>query len=137
METTAKALNVELQPFETRGPSEFERAFAAMADQQIGAVVIHDDPILITNVKTIADLAAKQRLPSIGTAEFTSAGGLMAYGVDFVAMFRQAAVFVDKILKGAKPGNLPVERSTRFKFVINLPSGRAGGSIRARTCYPG
>jgi putative tryptophan/tyrosine transport system substrate-binding protein len=127
METTAKTLNVELQPIETRGPSEFERAFAAMADQQIGAVVIHDDPILLTGAKTIADLAAKQRLPSIGTTELTSAGGLMAYGVDFAAMFRQAAIFVDKILKGAMPGNLPVERSTRFKFVINLQTAKTLG----------
>jgi putative ABC transport system substrate-binding protein len=125
VETTARALQVELQPFEVSGPSDFERAFAAMANQQIAAAVIHEDPMLNANSKAIADLAARHRLPSCGFPEFVMAGGLMAYGINFVDMDRRAATFVDKILKGAKPGDLPAERATKFMTIVNLKTAKA------------
>ena len=127
MEMTAKALKVGLQPFEAHGPSEFESAFAAIADKKIGAVVTIDNPIFTGNAKMVAAIAAKQRLASIGSLELAAAGGLMAYGVSFHDLFRRAAYFVDKILKGAKPGDLPVEQATKFQLVINLKTAKALG----------
>jgi putative ABC transport system substrate-binding protein len=127
MEPTAKALKVELLPFEARGPGDFEGAFAAMVSQQVGAVVLHEDPMLNANSKAIADIAATHRLPTGGFPEFVTAGGLLAYGIHFPDMDRRAAAFVDKILKGAKPAYLPVERSTKFTTIVNLRTARAIG----------
>jgi putative ABC transport system substrate-binding protein len=127
LETTAKVLKVQLQRFEVKAPSELDRAFTAMAQQHIGAVMIHEDTMLIANAKAIADLAAKQRLPACGSPEFPAALGLMAYGVNFPDMDRRAATFVDKVLKGVKPSELPVERSTRFMLIINLKTAKALG----------
>ena len=127
MGITAKSLKVGLQQFDVRGPNEFERAFSAMAKGRVNAVWIHQDPMLYANIKVIANLAAKQRLPSIGFPEFAEAGGLIGYGVNFLELYRRAAVFVDKILKGAKPGDLPVERPTKFELVINLKTAKALG----------
>jgi ABC-type uncharacterized transport system substrate-binding protein len=125
MEMTAQVLNVGLQTFYARGPSGFERTFAAMADSQVGAVVIQDHPLFITNATAITSLAAKHRLPSSGFLDLPIGGGLAAYGVNFYYMFRRAAVFVDRIFKGSKPGDLPVERSTKFELVINLKTAKA------------
>jgi putative ABC transport system substrate-binding protein len=86
-----------------------------------------EDPMLVDNAKRIADLAAKHRFPATGFKEFAEAGGLMAYAVDFPEMYRRAAVFVDKLLKGAKPGDLPVERATKFELIINLKTAKALG----------
>jgi putative tryptophan/tyrosine transport system substrate-binding protein len=127
LEPTAKALKVELLPFEARGPGDFEGVFAAMVSQQIGAAVLHDDPVLNANSKAIVDIVARHRLPTCGFPEFVAAGGLMAYGISFPEMDRRAAVFVDKILKGAKPADLPVERSTKFTTIVNLRTARAMG----------
>ena len=127
METTAKALKVGLHPFEAGGPNEYERTFAAMADKQIGAVVISDHPIFVGNAKLLAAIAAQQGLASIGSLELAAAGGLMAYGVSFHDLWRRGAYFVDKILKGAKPGDLPVEQPTKFQSVINLKTANALG----------
>jgi putative tryptophan/tyrosine transport system substrate-binding protein len=127
METTAKALQVGLQPFELRGSSDLERVFAAMADSKIDALVVHDDQVLIGNAKAIATFAAQQKLPSCGFLEFAVAGGLAAYGVNFVELCRRAAYFVDKILKGTTPANLPVEQPTKFELSINLKTANALG----------
>jgi putative ABC transport system substrate-binding protein len=127
LEPTAKALKVELLPFETRGPGDFEGAFAAMVSQQVGAVVLHEDPMLNANSKAIVDIVARHRLPTCGFPEFVAAGGLLAYGIHFPDMDRRAAAFVDKILKGAKPADLPVERSTKFTTIVNLRTARAIG----------
>lgn len=127
MELAAKSLKLVLQRFEVRGPMEFESAFVAMAKQRFDAVVINDDTMLIANAVTAAGLAAKHRIPSIGFIEIGNAGGLMAYGVDLPAMSRRSAVFIDKILKGAKPGNLPIERATTFELVINAKAAKALG----------
>jgi len=112
---------------EARRPAEFEKAFEAMADKRVGAVVILEDGMLNANIQGLASLAAAQRLPSVGMAEFAEAGGLMAYGVNFSEMYRRAAIFVDKILKGAKPGDLPIERATKFETVLNQKAARAMG----------
>jgi len=127
LEPTAKALKVELLTFEARGPGDFEGVFAAMISQQIGAAVLHEDPMLNANSKAIVDILSRHRLPTCGFPEFAAAGGLMAYGVNLPEMDRRAAVFVDKILKGAKPADLPVERATKFTTIVNLRTARAAG----------
>jgi putative ABC transport system substrate-binding protein len=127
IEHTAGALRVNLQQFEAREPKELEGAFSAMAKEAVDALVIIEDPMLIANAGAIGNLALKQRFPSIGFKEIAEAGGLLAYGVDLPEMFRRAAALVDKILKGGKPGELPVERSTKFELVINLKTAKTLG----------
>jgi putative tryptophan/tyrosine transport system substrate-binding protein len=126
-EATAKASKVELRAFEARLPADFAQVFAAMADQQVGALVIHEDTMLNANVNSLAVFAAVRRLPSSGFPEFVRAGGLLAYGINFPDTDYRAAAFVDKILKGAKAGDLPVERSTKFNLIVNLQTARALG----------
>ncbi len=123
----AQSLKLELHEFGVRGPTEFEGAFAAMAAKRVGALVAFDDSTLIANAPAVAKLALQQRLPSCGWPDFAVAGGLMAYGVDFLEMFRRAATFVDKILKGAKPTDLPVERTTKFQTIVNFKTAKAIG----------
>ena len=127
IEAAAKSLKVELQHFEVKNSSEFEGAFAAMSKRSVEAVLIVDNPILINDAAAVARIAIKHRIPSIGFVEAAKSGGLMAYGVNFPAIFRRAAVFVDKILKGAKPGDLPVEQATKFDLVVNLNTATALG----------
>jgi putative ABC transport system substrate-binding protein len=127
MAPTAKSLKLDLHWTEVRRPAEFEKVFKAMADNRVGAVVILEDGMFNANIQALASLAAAQRLPSVGIAEFAEAGGLMAYGVNFSEMYRRAAVFVDKILKGASPGDLPIERATKFETVLNQKAARAMG----------
>ena len=127
MEVAAASLKLGLQQFPVRGPGEFDSAFAAMAKIRVDAVVTTDDGVLAANFGAIAKLAAKMRLPSIGLGEFAEAGGLMAYGADRRELFRRAAYFVDRILKGAKPADLPVEQATRFETVLNQKTARALG----------
>jgi putative ABC transport system substrate-binding protein len=95
--------------------------------RRIEGVVVVDDPAIIPYAESLEELATGQRLPSIGSLEIAEAGDLMAYAVDFIEMYRHAPVFVDKILKGAKPYELPVEQPTNFKFVINLKTANALG----------
>ena len=123
----ATALKIELQPFGVRGPGDFSSAFTAMAKKRVDVVQINDDSMIVAHIKTIVDLAAKQRLLSVGPVEFAEAGGLIGYGVNFPELFRRAAYFVDRILKGAKPGDLPVEQPTKFEFVINMKTAKALG----------
>jgi putative ABC transport system substrate-binding protein len=127
MSSVAQPLKLELHQFDVRAPADFERAFAAMTAQRVGALVVIEDAMLISNAPAVAALALKQRLPSCGWLDFAIDGGLMAYGVDFPDMFRRAATFVDKILKGAKPGDLPIERSTKFETIVNLKTAKALG----------
>jgi putative ABC transport system substrate-binding protein len=127
MEVAAKSLKLELQQFAVRGPGDLDNAFAAMAKIRVDAVVSTDDAVLAAHFGAIAKLAAKMRLPSIGLSEFAEAGGLMAYGADRLELFRRAAYFVDRILKGAKPADLPVEQATRFETVVNLKTAKALG----------
>jgi putative ABC transport system substrate-binding protein len=127
MEAAAGSLKVELQQFAVRSAAEFESAFATMSKQRVEAVAITEDTMFVANLAALVSLAARQRIPSIGFVEVAEAGGLMAYGVNIPAMFRRAAVFVDKILKGAKPGDLPIERATTFELVINRKAAKALG----------
>jgi putative ABC transport system substrate-binding protein len=103
MEIAAKGLNVALLRFNVRGPADLDGAFAAMAKENVDALAVIEDAILISGNKRIAELAVKQRLPSISFIEYADAGGLFGYGPNILALYRRAAAFVDKILKGAKP----------------------------------
>jgi putative ABC transport system substrate-binding protein len=123
----AKSLKIELQQFEARGPDEFGAAFSALAKRRVDAVAILDDAVFIANARALANLAAKHRLPSAGFDELAEAGGLIGYGVDFLPMYRRAALFVDKILKGAKPGDLSIEQATKFRLIINIKTSNALG----------
>jgi putative ABC transport system substrate-binding protein len=127
MQRTAQPLKLKLHQFGVRGPAEFEGAFAAMAAGGVGALVVIDDTTLIASAPAVANLSLRQRLPSIAFPDFAVAGGLMGYGVNYVDMFRRAATFVDKILKGAKPADLPVERATKFETIVNLKTAKALG----------
>jgi putative ABC transport system substrate-binding protein len=127
-EVAARALGLRLQLLQARGPDELEGAFAAMTRERAGALFVPADIILVRDAQRIAALAASHRLPAIyGFREHTVAGGLMSYAADFAFMFRRAATYADKILKGAKPGDLPVEQPTKFELVINLKTAKALG----------
>jgi putative ABC transport system substrate-binding protein len=123
----AESMKVELFLFEARSPSEFEGAISAMTKERVEAVEIADDPMFLGNLRAIADIVASRRFPSTGAKEFAEAGGLLGYGVNFAETFRRAAYFVDKLLKGAKPNDLPVEQATKFELVINLKTAQTLG----------
>ena len=124
----ARSLGVQLQLLEARGPNEFDGAFAAMAKQRVEALLVVADTVFLFHRARLADLEAKYRLPSMhGTLQNVEAGGLMSYGPNIVAVWRRAAFFVDKILKGTKPADLPVQQPTKFDLVINLKTARALG----------
>jgi ABC-type uncharacterized transport system substrate-binding protein len=127
-EIAARALRVELQLLEARSLNDFESAFAAMSTKRAGALLVLGDVMFTTYRIRLADLAAKSRLPAMyGFRQAVDEGGLMSYGANLLDNFRRAAVYVDKILKGAKPGELPVERSTKFELVINLKTAKTLG----------
>jgi putative ABC transport system substrate-binding protein len=125
----ARALGVQLQLLEARDPQEIDRAFAAMTREQAGALVVLPDATIFGNqMRQIAELAVQRRLPSIyGASEYAEAGGLMVYSPNILDLERRAATFVDKILKGAKPGDLPVEQPSKFDLIINLKTAKALG----------
>jgi ABC-type uncharacterized transport system substrate-binding protein len=127
MKSIAQPLKLELHQFDARSPADFEAAFAAMGAQRVGALVVIEDAMLIANAPAVAALALKQRLLSCGWPDFATGGGVMGYGVDFPGMFRHAAKFVDKIMRGAKPGDLPIERATKFEIIVNLKTAKAIG----------
>ena len=127
-EVAARALAVRLQTLKARVPQGIETAFVAMTRERAGALVILQDAIFTNQVRQIAELAAKSRLPSIyGLREYVEAGGLMVYSPNPLESERRAAIFIDKILKGAKPADLPVEQPTKFELVINLKTAKALG----------
>jgi len=127
-EVVARALGMRLQPLEAHGPSEIDRAFAAMTRERAGALLVLLDPILAREREQIADLAAKGHLPAMYALRLhVDVGGLMAYGANIFDLYRRTAIYVDKILKGAKPGDLPVEQATKFELVINLKTAKALG----------
>jgi putative ABC transport system substrate-binding protein len=127
-EAAARALGVRLQTLEARSPQEIESAFAAMTRERAGALVVLTDSIFTNQRRQIAALAAERRLPAVyGNSEHAEAGGLVAYSANFLDLERRAATFVDKILKGAKPGDLPVEQPTKFELIVNLKTAKALG----------
>jgi putative ABC transport system substrate-binding protein len=126
LDLSAKSLKLEMREFAVRDPSDFDDAFATIAGNHHRMGLIVDDPITISNARALADLSLKYRLAAgANFIEYAEAGGLMAYGVDLSAMWRRAAYFVDKILKGAHPGEIPVERATKFDLVINRTTAAA------------
>jgi putative ABC transport system substrate-binding protein len=128
IEVAGQALNVTPLAWEVRAPDDIERAFSAMGTERIGAVVILPYPVAGQNRRLIVDLAAKHRLPAIyAFREFAEAGCLMTYGPNNAELYRRAANYVDRILKGAKPAELPVEQPTTFELIINLRTAKALG----------
>jgi putative ABC transport system substrate-binding protein len=128
LESAAKDLNLRLLKFHAINLAELENAFAAMTAEKAEAlVVIEEASVIIPNRSRIAELATRHRLPSIGFIEYCDAGGLFGYGVNFFALYRRAPFFVDRILRGAKPGDIPIERPTTFEFVINGKTAKALG----------
>jgi putative ABC transport system substrate-binding protein len=124
----ASGLGVTLLSFEAKEPNDIDTAFATMKKERAGALTVLPDPMLLGQRQKIADLAAKHRLPAIyGIPEHMEAGGLMAYAANRLDIFRRAATYVDKILKGAKPADLPVEQPTKFEFIINLKAAKQIG----------
>jgi putative ABC transport system substrate-binding protein len=124
----AKSLRLALEPYELRGPGDFDRVFAAIARSRPDALMTTADPLIASYSKRIVEFAAKNRLPSMfPSREFVVAGGLMFYGGSIPEMYRRAAIYVDRILKGIKPSDLPVEQPTKFDMVINLKAAKVLG----------
>ena len=127
MEQAAQALKLQLQPVEVREPADLENAVSALVKGQAGAIAVQEEAMLIAQSARIADLARTHQLPTIGFVEYARAGGLLAFGVNFPDLWRRAAGLVDKILRGARPADLPVERATKFELLINLKTAKALG----------
>ena len=124
----AQVLGMTLQPVEIRGPDDFDTAFSAMTKERADALIAFSDPVIVLHRRRIADLAAKRHLQAMyPSREVVDAGGLMAYGPSISDMFRRAADYVGKILKGAKPADLPMEQPTKSELVINLKTAKALG----------
>ena len=127
-EVAARALGVQLQVVEARTAEDFDSAFSQMTRARADAVTVLSTPVFITGRNRLVELAAKHRLPTVFSfREYVEAGGLMSYGPDLADMYRRAATYVDKILKGAKPSDLPVEQPTKFELVINLKTAKQLG----------
>jgi ABC-type uncharacterized transport system substrate-binding protein len=127
-DVAARALGLRLQVVEARGLADFDRAFSDMTRARGDALTVFGTSTFFTERRRLVDLAAKNRLPAVyGAREYVDAGGLMAYGTNFADLYRRAATYVDKILKGAKPADLPVEQPTKFELVINVKTAKALG----------
>jgi putative ABC transport system substrate-binding protein len=127
-EVAARAQGVGLQVFEARGPEDFDRAFSDMSEAHAGALAVQTTPVFNLEYHRLVELAAKHRLPTVFTWRYyVDAGGLMSYGPDVADLDRRAGINVGKILKGAKPADLPVEQPTKFELVINLKTAKALG----------
>jgi putative ABC transport system substrate-binding protein len=127
MKAAARSVNVTLHEFPVKGSHDFDGAFAAMAKSRMGALALQELAIVLAHHKTIADLAAKQRLPVIGNSEFAELGGLIGYGANLLQLWHRVGYFVDKVVKGTRPGVIPVEQPTRFDLVINMKTAKTLG----------
>jgi putative ABC transport system substrate-binding protein len=128
IQATEKTNSVKISPAQASTESEIETAFGAMKQERAGALIVLGDPFFLTQARRIVELAAEHRLPTMCWArDLVEAGGLMSYGQNPAEQYYRAAAFVDKILKGAKPGDLPVEQATKFELVINLKTAKAFG----------
>jgi putative tryptophan/tyrosine transport system substrate-binding protein len=128
VQTAARPLRLTVQPWDARDPDGFERVFTALSKERPDGLYVLEAPPVILNQKQIADFALKSRLPSMyNSREAVDAGGLMYYGADLAASYRRVAYFVDRILKGSKPADLPVEQPMKFELVINLKTARQIG----------
>lgn len=127
-QAAARVLGLTLVPVEVRSPDGFPTAFSVMAKERPSALHVHGDPLMLSHRRQIVEYAEKNRLPMISNVtEFAEEGGLMSYGAPLPDLFRRAATYVDKILKGAKPADLPIEQPTKFELVVNLRTARALG----------
>jgi putative ABC transport system substrate-binding protein len=120
-------LGIELVPAEVKGRDDFAAAIAAIATRQIPALVAIEDPLVDSNARQIAHFALQQRLPMIGFSPQAEAGALMEYGVNLLDLYFRSAAFIDKILKGTPPANLPIERAVKFELIVNLKTAKTLG----------
>jgi putative tryptophan/tyrosine transport system substrate-binding protein len=128
LETAAPSMGVNLQLFDVRKPEGLEPAITAASQQHADGLIVGQDGLFVAYRKQVAELAAKYRLPAIyRSMESIEAGGLMAYGPNYSDLYRRAAIYVDKIFKGANPGDLPIEQPTKFELIINLKTAKALG----------
>jgi putative ABC transport system substrate-binding protein len=128
LDVAGGALDIEAHHLEVRNAADFEKVFQLAATAGAGAVLVPDDPLSVNERTRIAELALKHRLPAVaGHTQIAEAGVMMAYGPNRIDLYRRAATLVDKILKGAKPGDLPIEQPTKFELVINLKTAKALG----------
>jgi putative ABC transport system substrate-binding protein len=128
MERVAQSVGIQPQLLDVRKPEDLESAFDAAIAQRADALVVSNDGLTLENRRPITELAAKHRLPAVYAArEFVEAGGLMAYAISFPDVYRRAATYIDKILKGANPGDLPVQQPTKYELVINLKTAKTLG----------
>jgi putative ABC transport system substrate-binding protein len=128
VETAGEKLRVQLVMVPARTVEDFEGAFSTMSREHVGGFVVVDAPLTVSHRQRLAELALTHRLPGMfGTKENVEAGGLMSYGPDFNDLVRRAATYIDKILKGAKPADLPVEQASKYELVINLKTAKAIG----------
>jgi len=128
VETAARAVGIRLQPLQARDAREINRAFEAMKRDRADALLVLVDPVLGSHRETIAHLATKAHLPAVyGVTTYAETGGLIVYSANLFDLYRRAAIYVDKILKGVKPADLPVEQPTKFELVINLKAAKALG----------
>jgi putative ABC transport system substrate-binding protein len=124
----ARALGIRLQPMEVRDPSAIDTAFASITTERAGAVIVLTDTVLLDHRTRIADHAIRRRLPTVfGVSEFAEAGGLLAYGPSLAEGYRRTATYVDKILKGATPADLPIEQPSKLELVVNMNAAKALG----------
>ena len=133
MQAAASSLSLAVEVVQAQSPSEFSPAFAAMAKSRVDSVVVTQDGEFAASFRAIATLALANKLPSIGAREYAEAGGLIGYGADILRLYRRAAYFVDRILKGAKPGDLPIEQPTKFELIVNLKTAKMLGLAISET----
>jgi len=127
-QAAGQTLGIEVQSLEVRAPDDFDGAFEAARRQRPDALITVEDPLTASHRQRVADFTSEQQLPSLhGVREFAAAGGLMSYGASLADLFRRAAGYVDKILRGAKPADLPVQQPSKFELVINLKTAKALG----------
>jgi ABC-type uncharacterized transport system substrate-binding protein len=127
MESGARSLGLVLQSFAVIGPSTFDSIFSEIAKANMDAALVFEEPIFVANARAVAEVAVERRLPLFGFEEIADAGGLVGYGVDLVEIIQHAAVFVDKILRGTRPADIPFEQATKFKLAINLRTAKTLG----------
>jgi putative ABC transport system substrate-binding protein len=133
MQAAAAPLSLIVEVVRAQGPSEFGLAFAAMAKSRVDSVVVTEDGEFAASFRAIAMLALANKLPSIGAREYAEAGGLIGYGVSILGLYRRAAYFVDRILKGTKPADLPIEQPTKFELIVNLKTAKTLGLTISET----
>jgi putative tryptophan/tyrosine transport system substrate-binding protein len=127
IEIAARSLQVQVQPIGVKGPNDFERAFSTLKRERATGLIAVSMPFFNIHKARIVELAASSRLPAIYPQEFAEAGDLMSYGPSYADSYRRAAIYVDKVLRGANPGDLPIEQSTKVEFVINLKAAKQIG----------